>query len=88
MSAWVCGLTYVPDPRKDGSPAQVRNPTGPGWFERGSRNRETPRVLVFFPGFFLDSVFSRLTGTFNVGLDGWGRRCWTVFYVTPENICR
>ncbi len=36
-----------------------------------------------FPGFFLDSVFSRLAGTFNVGVEEWGRRCWTVFYVRP-----
>ncbi len=39
-------------------------------------------------GFFLKCVFSRLDGTFNVGPDEWARRCWTVFYVTPENMCR
>ncbi len=51
------------------------------------KKRDSPGVPSFFPGFFLDSVLSRMAGTFNVAGRRMAGRCRTVFYVAIENGC-
>ncbi len=51
-------------------------------------NDDPPGGPPLVGGFFLKCVFSRLAWTFNVAGRRMAGRCGTVFYVTPENMCR